>query len=289
MELTQISKGFETMKSMLFLAIATLAMATTGCAVQSGGACNQQCGDDCMVLSGDCGCSAPKGLTPSGGLFCRMGDQRGMAMRLNQKGSACDQGRGSGLFSRLGKGQVAGGCSDGSCGGASDCGCSGAASAVISDGMMDGGCGCGDMGEVVVSDGGGMAAAGGAGGGLFGCRSGKCGLGLGGGGCLSGKCGLGLGGGAGIAGGAGIGGRIGAGGFGAGGCGMGGCGIGGKLCGGCLSKLAGAPRHPYGGAIPHTAQAQGAGTGMAPSYAYPYYTTRSPRDFLSKKPPTIGY
>jgi hypothetical protein len=28
---------------------------------------------------------------------------------------------------------------------------------------------------------------------------------------------------------------------------------------------------------------------MAPSYAYPYYTTRGPRDFLMKNPPSIGY
>lgn len=250
---------------MLFMALATFAMATTGCALQSGGACNQQCGDDCMVLSGDCGCGAPRGLTPSGGLFARMGDQRGMAMRLNQKGSACNQGRGSGLFSRVASAGQSN-CADESCG----------CSASMGDGMVmsdiGGDCGCGDMGEVIVSDGGAAA-----GGGLFSCLSGKCGLG---GGCGLGKCGLG--GGCGL-GGCGLGSKLG------GGCGLSGCGIGGKFCGGCLSKLAGASQHPYGGAIPHTAQAPGAGTGMAPSYAYPYYTTRSPRDFLSKKPPTIGY
>lgn len=61
-------------------------------------------------------------------------------------------------------------------------------------------------------------------------------------------------------------------------------------CIGCLSKgrlgacrFAGS-RHPFGGEIPHTASAaNGAGAGpdsSAPSYAYPYYTTRGPRDFL---------
>jgi hypothetical protein len=33
----------------------------------------------------------------------------------------------------------------------------------------------------------------------------------------------------------------------------------------------------------------GGGAGMAPTYAYPYYTTRAPRDFLMDNPPTIGY
>jgi hypothetical protein len=28
---------------------------------------------------------------------------------------------------------------------------------------------------------------------------------------------------------------------------------------------------------------------MAPTYAYPYYTTRGPRDFLMDNPPTIGW
>ena len=43
--------------------------------------------------------------------------------------------------------------------------------------------------------------------------------------------------------------------------------------------------HPYGGEIPHTANPAGAygmqGGNPAPTYAYPYYTTRGPRDFLS--------
>jgi len=44
--------------------------------------------------------------------------------------------------------------------------------------------------------------------------------------------------------------------------------------------------HPYAGKIPHTAQS-GLGN-TVPTYAYPYYTTRGPRDFLMEKPPTIG-
>ena len=48
--------------------------------------------------------------------------------------------------------------------------------------------------------------------------------------------------------------------------------------------------HPYGGAIPHTNPAYGAPqSGIAPQYAYPYYTTRGPRDFLRDNPPSIGY
>ncbi len=71
-------------------------------------------------------------------------------------------------------------------------------------------------------------------------------------------------------------------------------------CIGCLSKgRLGACRfagssHPYGGEIPHTAAAaNAAGAGpdsSAPTYAYPYYTTRGPRDFLQDGcgPPQIG-
>ena len=74
------------------------------------------------------------------------------------------------------------------------------------------------------------------------------------------------------------------------GCGHGGCGHGGRLCGACdkIRGLAGlGSGNPYGGAIPHTAKQPGQ-SGMAPSYAYPYYTTRGPRDFLQDNPPSIG-
>ncbi len=77
----------------------------------------------------------------------------------------------------------------------------------------------------------------------------------------------------------------------AGGCGKRGCGAG-KLCGACskLAKVTGVA-HPYGGAIPHTNPAVGQQpqSGIAPQYAYPYYTTRGPRDFLRDNPPSIGY
>ena len=96
-------------------------------------------------------------------------------------------------------------------------------------------------------------------------------------------CGCGLGAGCGLLGGHG-GCKLGLGGRGLGGRGLGGRGLGGGLMGGL-----GGGGSPYGGQIPHTAQQPGAGTGMAPSYAYPYYTTRGPRDFLQDNPPTIGY
>ena len=77
-------------------------------------------------------------------------------------------------------------------------------------------------------------------------------------------------------------------------CGVRGCGHHGMLCPRCRGLAARAAAHvagpnPYGGQVPHTAQVPGAGTGMAPAYAYPYYTTRGPRDFLMDNPPSIGY
>ncbi len=54
--------------------------------------------------------------------------------------------------------------------------------------------------------------------------------------------------------------------------------------------------HPYGKQVPHTADAtvgyQAPGGGVAPTYAYPYYTTRGPRDFLVDgcgPPPIVPY
>lgn len=121
--------------------------------------------------------------------------------------------------------------------------------------------------------------------------------------------GLGSGFGGGIFGGAGGGGRMGGLGGGAfsgagGGAGAGGRCIGpgnGCRCASCLARLRGnraarlaaGKRHPYGGEIPHTASAAGAfggaGGSTAPSYVYPYYTTRGPRDFLQDAcdPPQI--
>lgn len=89
------------------------------------------------------------------------------------------------------------------------------------------------------------------------------------------------------------------------GCGIPGCGggagcLGAHGCGGrgcaqgCKDCARGILQHslgqPYGGAVPHTTQPQGAPpAGMAPTYAYPYYTTRGPRDFLAREPASIGY
>ena len=102
------------------------------------------------------------------------------------------------------------------------------------------------------------AAAGGCGCGLAGCGGGA--------GCLSGH---GLGGGH--------------------GCGGRGCDV-----TGCKDCVRGVLQHslgqPYGGAVPHTTQPQGPPpAGAAPTYAYPYYTTRGPRDFLAREPASIGY
>ena len=82
------------------------------------------------------------------------------------------------------------------------------------------------------------------------------------------------------------------------GCGARGCGGRGGLCSSCLSRL-----HGIGGGlglgagpgtIPHRDPSihggGGAGpAGQIPTYAYPYYTTRAPRDFLDPNPPTIGF
>ena len=76
------------------------------------------------------------------------------------------------------------------------------------------------------------------------------------------------------------------------GCGARGCGGPGGLCSRCRARLAGLGA---GGTIPHrdpTIHAGGGAAGPAgqiPTYAYPYYTTRAPRDFLDPNPPTIGY
>ncbi len=60
----------------------------------------------------------------------------------------------------------------------------------------------------------------------------------------------------------------------------------GRLCGGCLSRL----RGMFGPSqTPHTIHGGGAGgAGATAAYAYPYYTTRGPRDFFINNPPSIG-
>ena len=119
-----------------------------------------------------------------------------------------------------------------------------------------------------------------------GCDGGPVG-GLGLAGCASGDCGNG------------------AGGFGFGdgaacGCGDGSCGCNFQASGKIAQRVSAALpfpglrgiNHPYGKKIPHTANMstgmQFPGGGQAPSYAYPYYTTRGPRDFLMDNPPSIG-
>ncbi len=86
-----------------------------------------------------------------------------------------------------------------------------------------------------------------------------------------------------------------------GGCGRFGCGMNGRLClscrlrgrhaGGLFGRMSPSAQHPYGGHLPHTEPVPG-GFGpdaTAPTYQYPYYTVRGPRDFLMANPPTIGY
>lgn len=45
---------------------------------------------------------------------------------------------------------------------------------------------------------------------------------------------------------------------------------------------------PYGYSYPENHLLQNASPAPVGTYAYPYYTTRSPRDFLQSNPPTIG-
>lgn len=65
------------------------------------------------------------------------------------------------------------------------------------------------------------------------------------------------------------------------GCGRPGCGVGGRRCSACTG-------HGLRGEIPHTEPPFGP-SAQAPTYAYPYYTTRAPRDFLMANPPSIGW
>ena len=86
-----------------------------------------------------------------------------------------------------------------------------------------------------------------------------------------------------------------------GGCGRFGCGNNGAYCLSCrLRGLAGrnsqgGKNHPFGGQIPHTQHHPDQGGypsadgSAAPTVAYPFYTTRGPRDFLVPNPPSIGW
>ena len=83
------------------------------------------------------------------------------------------------------------------------------------------------------------------------------------------------------------------------GCGARGCGGRGGLCSNCLSRLhggggglglgAGAGTIPHRDPTIHSGGAAAGPAGQIPTYAYPYYTTRAPRDFLDPNPPTIGF
>ncbi len=250
------------MRSNSFLALLALVlMAPTGCCVNrlgcdSGPRLNAGYGCDSAAVRSDSGC--------------------------DQRCSTGLQGRvGGGLLSRCGGGVgpcATDNCADGSCS-STWTGPLGMMSITRSNGCNDGSCGIG----------------GDRGGGLFSgnaCRDGAC----------SGGRGLGAGGGMfaqgySDAGGAGNGIAL-AGGAGAGlGCGRFGCGRNGRLCSSC--RMRGGRNHPYGGEIPHTdpymyggwgGMGDGSGFGQGPvNYAYPYYTTRGPRDFLMNNPPSIGW
>ncbi len=86
------------------------------------------------------------------------------------------------------------------------------------------------------------------------------------GGCATGRCGHGFGG------------RLAAGGHG----GHAGHGVGGMS--GTAGRVAGAHGHD-----PNPRQFNGDSGPPTGAVAYPYYTTRGPRDFLSANPPSIGY
>lgn len=85
--------------------------------------------------------------------------------------------------------------------------------------------------------------------------------------------------------------------LGSGGCSSGACGVGDTTGaaanfapnggqGGPLGAIVG--RH-HAGPQSHTGPAPGPAMGpAAPTYGYPYYTTRGPRDFLNPNPPSIG-
>ena len=172
-----------------------------------------------------------------------------------------------------------GGCSTGNCG-SGDCGgcgngsCGGSSSGLLSKARCKmanrsaGGCqtcGSGILGKI-----GGIAGFKCKGGNCGGCQGGSCG------GCQGGSCGAGQGG-------ACQGGNC-------GGCGGLGC-MAGPL--GWQQGGLGYSSHLTPGALGHNAGAQlnsrpftpGPPTGQT---AYPYYTTRGPRDFLSANPPSIG-
>ena len=290
-----------------------------------GGGCDSGCSDySAQASTADCGCGQ---AACSGGCNGpRFGGSSGLGLSLMEAGPACKRASCNGgcetcqrarlrdrlknkrpsLLSRIGKRDC--GCGQDDCGcdeaPALDCGCQSApAPSVDSEGcgcgcetaavetsfgddVSDCGCGggecdggCGDVQTVGFQDRGLLGKLG------FGrklgskirssvgCGNGGCGIG----GKLCNRCRGGLGS---RVGGGGLGSRVG------GGCGINGCGGAGGLCRGCLAGLG-------RGSIPHRQPQGGPGgagaAGQVPTYAYPYYTTRAPRDFLDPNPPTIGY
>ncbi len=292
------------------LAIMKAKMCKTGCECSSCDAtatmtyspmeadCSGQCGGTCDTC---CGRRARQGWRSREG---RMAPGPATGMTLFSKGSACGQdcdGCAScpgGLKARFGgmmAGRQACGCNE------VDCGCDGSSSntGLLGSGRMmsrrnamTDDCGCDTCGG---SDRGGLFQGGR--GGMMSGFGGQCdtcdgsaaqvasarGMGLrpGMGGMGSGMGGMGSGMGMGSGFGLGQhGGALGNGGL--RGCGRGGCGMGGRLCGAC-SRI-------HAGEIPHVDQPAYPGFGgQAPTYAYPYYTTRGPRDFLMDNPPSIGW
>ncbi|MEZ6096670.1 MAG: hypothetical protein R3C03_20985 [Pirellulaceae bacterium] len=286
--------------------LAAVALMGTGCRVTV-----SQTGDCCGVMPGD-RCSTQFQDRCVNGLFRPFAGLRG---------AACDAGCDAGCDTGCGIGMVASGCGCnggvvgqgcGCDGGSVDCGCGGAVSTGCGcEGTVDAGCGCNglSLGTGLRGRFGGMGMACGSCGsdscngfcgesasGLAGLTlprlgggqmmAGGCSIGD----CSTGDCGVSL---AGYQDGYGM------------GCGHFGCGEGGRLCMSCrLKGMLGrrglirkaipgngmAANHPYGGMVPHTEPipAMGPESG-APTYAYPYYTVRGPRDFLQANPPTIGY
>ncbi len=287
---------------------------SSGC--DSSGACSTGCGCDGGAVTTNCG----DGCCDSSGGRCSTGLQGQLGNRLmgGAGGNCCDSFGGCDSSSGCASGcDSSAGCGTG-CDGSTGCGQRGLLGGLFggSNGCSDGSCGagqsCNSGGRAGRFGSGGILS--GTGGGASGCNDGSCGGGLlGGGSGMAG--GNGFGNGSGYGGGNGgsqaycdpgiglVGGQEGGWaspiGSAMGGCGQFGCGKGGRLCLGCrlrgafgLGQGAGLRghlggglqgNHPYGGSIPHT-DYPGAGVqpqnGMTPTYAYPYYTLRGPRDFL---------
>ncbi len=226
--------------------------------------CGCDSNDSC---GGECGCSDNCGCSETGGGSCDCGTSDGTFTGGYQEGYGGVYDEGYGYEGGYEGGYDAGGHAEGTFDGGAMRSRRAPVRSVASRGC--GRFGCGEGGHICLT----CRLRGGIGGGN--------GIGHGGNGIGHGGNGIGHGG----HGGLGHGG-LGHGGLGHGGLGHGGVGghLGGHLGGHGLHSGG----HPYGGAVPHTAQPPNMG-GTAPSYAYPYYTTRGPRDFLQKSPPSIGY